>query len=152
MAAGGIFLARKGSPAGAARYTAHEDQRCWRSRHASRTAIAPARVDGGPHPGRRGAPAGAGRARPLLMLPRLMLPRLMLIDTPLSRPAARGIAAGRPARASWRDEVWTLAIGGLDAVLRRLHGVREFCDDPACLIRIELDLARAPVALSDGAR
>jgi hypothetical protein len=66
-------------------------------------------------------------------------------------PGARGDADPR-ARGAWRDELWTLAVGGLDAVLRRVNGVEEFCDDPACLIRIAPDVARAPVALSDGTR
>ncbi len=38
----------------------------------------------------------------------------------------------------------------LDACLRHLHGIEEFTDDPACLLRIAKKKATRPVSLSNG--
>jgi hypothetical protein len=76
----------------------------------------------------------------------------MVIDTPLSRMAGQDIGADHYVRGTWRDEFWSLAVGSLDAFLRHVNGVHEFCDDPACLIRIAPDVARTPISLSDGSR
>ncbi|MGH7212294.1 MAG: hypothetical protein ACREF1_12645, partial [Acetobacteraceae bacterium] len=41
---------------------------------------------------------------------------------------------------------------GADMALRRWYGVREFTDDPACLLRLALAPAPHAVTLSDGTR
>ncbi len=51
---------------------------------------------------------------------------------------------------SWGDYIWAAVIGRADIILRRYHGVREFTDDPRCLLRIGFGEARHPVQLSDG--
>jgi hypothetical protein len=92
--------------------------------------------------GGRMVPAGAMRDRSIVML----------IETPVSRLAEAGTDAEDGARETWRDGFWAFAVGAVDACLRRLNGIDEFCDDPACLIRIAPDEARRAIALSDGAQ
>ncbi len=45
---------------------------------------------------------------------------------------------------------WTTLVGAIDALLRRCHGVHEYCDDPDCIFRVSLETAAAPARLSDG--
>jgi hypothetical protein len=52
--------------------------------------------------------------------------------------------------AVWHDELWTGSVAWVDALIRSYYGIYEFTDDPACVLRVGLDQARAPVALSDG--
>jgi YkoP domain len=54
------------------------------------------------------------------------------------------------ADAGWGAELWTSLVGSLDALLRAYYGVYEFTDDPDCLLRIGMSLAREPVTLGDG--
>jgi hypothetical protein len=51
---------------------------------------------------------------------------------------------------SWSTEVWAVLVGSLDSMLRSYYGIYEFTDDPGCLLRIGLSLAREPVTLMDG--
>lgn len=51
---------------------------------------------------------------------------------------------------SWSAEIWSSLVGSLDAVLRAYNGVYEFSDDPDCLLRLGMSLAREPVTLADG--
>jgi hypothetical protein len=60
------------------------------------------------------------------------------------------VSALRSASAAWPDELWAGSVGWADAILRSCYGVYEFTDDPACVLRVGLSQARAPVALSDG--
>ncbi len=60
------------------------------------------------------------------------------------------VTALRSASAAWPDELWAGSVGWADAILRSYYGVYEFTDDPACVLRVGLDQARAPVSLSDG--
>lgn len=55
-----------------------------------------------------------------------------------------------PRPAAWRDRFWARLVRAADWVLRRWYGVREFTDDPACLLRLALAPAPHAVALSDG--
>jgi YkoP domain len=50
----------------------------------------------------------------------------------------------------WSAELWSSLVGSLDAVLRAYYGVYEYTDDPDCLLRIGMSLAREPVTLGDG--
>src|SRR6266446_209404 len=54
--------------------------------------------------------------------------------------------------AGWKDEFWLTLVGSLDALLRSLYGIREFTDDPHCVLRIDISPARMPVTMSDGTR
>jgi hypothetical protein len=54
--------------------------------------------------------------------------------------------------AGWKDELWLALVGSVDAMLRSLYGIREFSDDPHCVLRIGISPARMPVAMSDGTR
>jgi hypothetical protein len=77
-------------------------------------------------------------------------------------PAAAAMPAGAaspPSRlaapigtASLGDRLWALLVRATDWVLRRWYGVREFTDDPACLLRLALAPAPHAVSLSDGTR
>lgn len=49
-----------------------------------------------------------------------------------------------------RDQAWAALVGNADALLRRWNGVYEFTDDPACVLRVGLQRACAPVLLADG--
>ncbi|MGE5271702.1 MAG: YkoP family protein [Thiohalocapsa sp.] len=51
---------------------------------------------------------------------------------------------------SWGGEIWSSLVGSLDTILRACYGIYEFTDDPDCLLRIGLSLAREPVTLRDG--
>jgi YkoP-like protein len=59
-------------------------------------------------------------------------------------------AAGGGSPAKWRDEVWAGSVGWFDTILRTYHGIHEFAEDPACVLRLGLSQARAAVALADG--
>jgi hypothetical protein len=61
-------------------------------------------------------------------------------------------AAPDPHVASVRDRLWALLMRVADAGLRRWYGVREFTDDPSCLLRLALAPAPREVTLSDGTR
>jgi hypothetical protein len=71
-------------------------------------------------------------------------------------PAERGPATPvrRPRRdvPGLRDRLWGLLVRATDVGLRRWYGVREFTDDPACLLRLALAPAPHAVSLSDGTR
>jgi hypothetical protein len=54
------------------------------------------------------------------------------------------------ATAAWPDEFWAGSVAWVDAILRSYYGIYEFTDDPACVLRVGLGQARAPVSLSDG--
>jgi len=45
-----------------------------------------------------------------------------------------------------------MSVGLFDAIIRTFYRVCEFTDDPACVLRVGLSPARAPVSLSDGTR
>lgn len=51
-----------------------------------------------------------------------------------------------------RDRLWSLFVRAADVGLRRWYGVREFTDDPLCLLRLALAPAPHAVTLSDGTR
>jgi hypothetical protein len=50
----------------------------------------------------------------------------------------------------WGVDFWAAVIGSLDAVLRSCYGIYEFTDDPDCVLRVGLSLAREPATLMDG--
>lgn len=54
------------------------------------------------------------------------------------------------ASAKRADELWAGSVGVFDTIIRTCYGVYEFTDDPACIFRVGLSRARAPVCLSDG--
>ena len=54
--------------------------------------------------------------------------------------------------ATWPDDLWTGSVAWVDAILRSYYRIYEFTDDPACVLRVALDEARAPASLSDGTR
>jgi len=56
------------------------------------------------------------------------------------------------ARTGVRDRLWALLMRAADVVLRRWYGVREFTDDPSCLLRLALAPAPHAATLSDGTR
>ena len=62
------------------------------------------------------------------------------------------VTAPRGATAAWPDELWAGSVSWVDALIRFYYGIYEFTDDPHCVLRVGLDQARAPVALSDGTR
>jgi hypothetical protein len=53
---------------------------------------------------------------------------------------------------NWPDELWAGSVSLFDSIIRTCYGVYEFTDDPACVLRVGLSQARAPVLLSDGTR
>jgi hypothetical protein len=54
------------------------------------------------------------------------------------------------ASANWPNELWAGSVSLFDAIVRIYYGVYEFTDDPACVLRVGLSQARAPVSLADG--
>ncbi len=68
-----------------------------------------------------------------------------------TRPRSRRTLGlwSRPRRQA-RDFVWALLVGATDVILRRYYGVREFTDDPSCLLRVSLSTASHHIELSDG--
>lgn len=62
------------------------------------------------------------------------------------------VSALGSASATWPDEFWAGSVSRADAILRSYYGIYEFTDDPACVLRVGLGQARAPVALSDGSQ
>ncbi len=50
----------------------------------------------------------------------------------------------------WRDGVWAGSVAWFDTILRSYHGISEFAEDPACMLRLGLSRARAGVGLADG--
>lgn len=76
--------------------------------------------------------------------------------TRLSRGVSiRGVSTGwTPASRDRRprDLLWTLLVCAADVVLRRWYGVREFTNDPSCLLRLALAPAPRAVTLSDSTR
>jgi hypothetical protein len=72
----------------------------------------------------------------------------MTTDTAAS--AVGVVTALGSASGTWPDELWAGSVGLFDAIIRNYYGVYEFTDDPACVLRVGLGDARAPVALSDG--
>src|SRR5438132_2256727 len=64
--------------------------------------------------------------------------------------AVEVVTALGSASAAWPDELWAGSVGWVDALLRSYYGIYEFTDDPACVLRVGLSQARAPVSLSDG--
>jgi hypothetical protein len=57
-----------------------------------------------------------------------------------------------PSWTGWSDGAWAGTVGWCDAMLRRLYRIREFTDDPDCVIRVGLRPARGSLVLSDGTR
>ena len=55
-----------------------------------------------------------------------------------------------PLEGDWKDEFWIALVGSLDAWLRSFYGIRDFTDDPQCVLRIGSMPAPIPVSLSDG--
>src|SRR5258707_11850231 len=55
-----------------------------------------------------------------------------------------------PLEGNWKDEFWIAVVGSLDAWLRSFYGIRDFTDDPQCVLRIGSMPAPVPVSLSDG--
>lgn len=49
-------------------------------------------------------------------------------------------------------DFWMALVGSVDAVLRSFHGIREFTDDPDCVLRIAIRRSRNAVTLSDNTR
>lgn len=66
--------------------------------------------------------------------------------------AAGFVAALRSTSGAWPDELWTGSVTWADALLRSYYGIYEFTDDPACVLRVGRDEARASVLLTDGTR
>jgi hypothetical protein len=62
------------------------------------------------------------------------------------------VTALRSVSRDWPDELWAMSVGLFDAIIRTFYRVCEFTDDPACVLRVGLSPARAPVSLSDGTR
>jgi len=60
---------------------------------------------------------------------------------------ARGLDGGAE---NWRDEFWTALVGAIDSRLRIYYDIREFADDPRCLLRLAVDPAPMRLTLSDG--
>jgi len=58
--------------------------------------------------------------------------------------------AVRGYRRGWRDLLWAAAVGTTDIFLRRWYHVREFTDDPTCLLRVSLIRAPRDLRLGDG--
>ncbi|HEX6443217.1 MAG TPA: hypothetical protein VF007_13585 [Stellaceae bacterium] len=48
------------------------------------------------------------------------------------------------------DDFWLALVGSVDALLRSLHGIHEFTEDPECVLRLAFTRARDPVTLADG--
>jgi hypothetical protein len=48
------------------------------------------------------------------------------------------------------DDLWRALVGSVDAVMRSIHGIYEFTEDPDCVLRIAFNHASHGVALSDG--
>jgi len=72
-----------------------------------------------------------------------------------SEPAASaiGVVSALGSTSSfWPGELWTGSVSLFDSIIRTYYGVYEFTDDPACILRVGLSQARAPVLLSDGTR
>src|SRR5439155_7900751 len=55
-----------------------------------------------------------------------------------------------PLDAGWKDEFWIALVGTLDAWLRSYYDIRNFTDDPQCVLRVGPMPAHMPVSLSDG--
>ena len=55
-------------------------------------------------------------------------------------------------RDGWRGTVLVFLIYRLDALLRHFYRIREFTDDPNCLLRLAIKQASTPLNLSDGTR
>jgi YkoP domain len=64
--------------------------------------------------------------------------------------SSRPIYDGGPLHADWKDEFWIALVGSLDARLRSYYDIRDFTDDPQCMLRIGPMPAHMPVLLSDG--
>ncbi len=64
-------------------------------------------------------------------------------------PPARAVRR-RPPRRGWRDRIWTVLVRVTDWFLRRYYRVREFTEDPDCLIRVGHTHATRRIDLSDG--
>lgn len=62
------------------------------------------------------------------------------------------VLAPAPRAVGWIDRSWALLVGAGDVVLRRWYGVRQFTDDPACVLRLALAPAPYDIGLSDGTR
>jgi hypothetical protein len=57
-----------------------------------------------------------------------------------------------PPEAGWKDEFWIALVGTLDAWLRSYYDIRNFTDDPQCVLRIGPMPAHMSVSLSDGTK
>ena len=81
------------------------------------------------------------------------VPVPFITETRPERAPARFVPRPFAYRApSRRDRLWELLVCAADVGLRRWYGVREFTDDPFCLLRLALAPAPHTVTLSDGTR
>jgi hypothetical protein len=76
------------------------------------------------------------------------------LEHQVSDRAAAGlmIPAERAAQGeeAWGAELWAALVGSIDLAVRSWCGIYEFSDDPDCVLRLGLKLAREPVTLTDG--
>jgi hypothetical protein len=72
------------------------------------------------------------------------------MNTDAAGSALGFVTALGSASTAWPDEWWVGSVSRVDAILRSCYGIYEFTDDPACVLRVGLSQARAPVSLSDG--
>lgn len=80
------------------------------------------------------------------------VPVAFTAEPPTERAATRPAPPPYRIRPSLRDRLWVLVVRIADKVLRRWYGVREFTDDPSCLLRLALAPSPHAVTLSDGTR
>jgi len=77
------------------------------------------------------------------------VPVAFTVEVPAERMPRTPVRRPAPGR---RDRFWALLMRGADKALRRWYGVREFTDDPSCLLRLAFAPAPHAVTLSDGTR
>ena len=80
------------------------------------------------------------------------LPVAFTAEAPAGRAPPTPVRRPMRPPPSRRDRLWVSLVRVADIVLRRWYGVREFTDDPACLLRLAFAPAPHAVALSDGTR
>jgi hypothetical protein len=97
-------------------------------------------------PGRPWEIGGTGRARGLVR----RNPRGHVVTGDAAASAVGFATALGSGPAAWPDELWIGSVAWADGILRSYYGIYEFTDDPNCVLRVGLDVARAPVSLSDG--
>ncbi len=80
------------------------------------------------------------------------VPVAFTAEAPAERAPATPVRSPSRLRPSRRDRFWVSIVRVADRLLRRYYGVREFTDDPSCLLRLALAPAHRAVTLSDGTR